>query len=56
MLANAIGSLFREAAAAGLIVKTGRARNSQQPHRKGGLVLEWVGAPAVISQPRMFTL
>ncbi len=40
---GAIGSLFRQAAALGLIVKTGRVRTSRQPRRKGGMIQEWRG-------------
>lgn len=40
---NAIGSLFREAAAARLIVRTGRVTKSRQPHRKGGMIQVWRG-------------
>ena len=42
---NAIGSVFREASTAGLIVPVG-TRQSTQPRRKGGLVRLWQGRPA----------
>lgn len=38
---NAIGSLFREASAAGLIEPTGRYVKSRSPRRKGGVVQIW---------------
>lgn len=41
---NAVGSVFREAAAAGLIVSDGRLVQSRQPHRKGGAVRVWRGS------------
>ena len=39
---NAIGSRFRTYAAQGLIEKTGRVLQSTAPHRKGGMIQEWV--------------
>ena len=42
---NAIGKLFNEAAAAGLIETDGRVRPSRQPHRKGGGNRVWRGTP-----------
>ena len=43
---SAIGSLFRESRAKGLIEPTGEVRNSLQPHRKGGLIRVWRGTVA----------
>lgn len=40
---SAIGSLFRQAAAARLIESDGRVVQSRQPHRKGGAVRVWHG-------------
>lgn len=40
---SAVGSAFRSAKAAGLIVTEGRVRQSRQPHRKGGAVRIWHG-------------
>lgn len=38
-----IGSLFQEYSRAKLIVPTGTVKNSTQPHRKGGMIREWIG-------------
>lgn len=40
---SAVGSLFREAAARGLIVSDGRVVKSRQKYRKGGAVRVWRG-------------
>ena len=40
---SAIGALFRQARAQGLIKLNGKVRKSRQPHRKGGLNQEWIG-------------
>lgn len=40
---SAVGSLFRQAAAQGLIVSDGRVVKSRQKHRKGGAVRVWLG-------------
>lgn len=39
---NGVGSVFRHAAAAGLIVTDGRFVRSRQPRRKGGAIRVWV--------------
>jgi hypothetical protein len=41
---SAIGSVFRECHARGLIEPTGGVRQSRQPRRKGGLIRLWRGA------------
>lgn len=50
---NAIGSLFRQAAAEGLIVGTGRVVKSRSPHRKGGKIELWRGTP--VAQGGLFS-
>ena len=42
---SAMGSLFSQAAADGLIESDGRVVRSRQPHRKGGAVRMWRGRP-----------
>ena len=44
---SAIGSMFRRAAAEGLITTEGRVVQSRAPHRKGGAVRVWIGVPVV---------
>jgi hypothetical protein len=40
---NAVGSLFRAAAAERIIMQTGAVVQSRQPHRKGGMIRVWIG-------------
>ena len=40
---NMVGAAFRRARQRGLIEPTGIAVRSKQPHRKGGLIQEWIG-------------
>ena len=42
---NSIGSIFRQAAAAGMIEQTGRVTKSRAAHRKGGMIQLWRGTP-----------
>jgi hypothetical protein len=42
---NTIGSIFRQAAAQGLIELTGQVVKSRSPHRKGGMIQLWRGVP-----------
>jgi hypothetical protein len=38
---NAVGSMFREMHARGVIELAGRTVRSRQPHRKGGMIQVW---------------
>jgi hypothetical protein len=45
-----MGAMFRQLKAEGWIRQTGRHQKSRQPHRKGGLNLEWVGTAKAQAQ------
>lgn len=40
---NAVGSAFARASREGIIRPTGKVHRSKQPHRRGGMIREWIG-------------
>lgn len=43
---SSLGAVFSWASKSGLIRPTGRVVQSSQPHRKGGMIREWIGNEA----------